>query len=614
MDITIRIGGEAGQGLQTLGAVLARIFCRLRYHVFTHQDYMSRIRGGHNYYQIRISEKPLSASRDTVDILIALDEQTVDIHSDAVRPEGLILADPEVIAGKEKTKSIFLVPFTKLAEQEGGSRIMANSVAIGSILGLLRFDHQAAEKVIRDSLGKKSDEIVEDNIRAMHVGYRHVTEDAAKQKQFHTDEPLADELMLINGTQAIAFGAVTAGCRFYSAYPMTPSTGVMVYLAAKGKEYGIIVEQAEDEISAINMAIGASFAGVRSMTGTSGGGFALMTEGVSLAAMTETPIVICEMQRPGPATGLPTRTEQGDLFFVIHGGHGEFLKVVFTPGTPEQAFFAVNKAFDLAEKYQIPVFIQGDQYLADCEWTCGRFALVKLRYTDYRLRGSELEQMNTYNRYTLTENGISPLAVPGDSEHLVVADSDEHDEAGHIIEDAETRISMVRKRLHKKKTALLKEISPPELYGNENPELILVCYGSTYGVVKEIVDILAKGFSVAMLHFSEVYPFPPADSFDYVKLLHCAGKAICIEINATCQFAHLLHAETGFTCQGRVNRYDGRPFTKDTLLEKILAELDAAPAKPLSCNKEPRCKKLKNIRVRILPGVPVAVISVFSIP
>ncbi|MEF9475485.1 MAG: 2-oxoacid:acceptor oxidoreductase subunit alpha, partial [Candidatus Mariimomonas ferrooxydans] len=223
-------------------------------------------------------------------------------------------------------------------------------------------------------------------------------------------------------------GAVSSGCKFYSAYPMTPSTGIMNYIAAKEKEYGIIVEQAEDEISAINMTLGASFGGVRAMTGTSGGGFALMVEGLSLAAITETPIVIALGQRPGPATGLPTRTEQADLLFTLYAAHGEFPRVILAPGTPEQAFYLTNRAFDIAEKYQIPVVIITDQYLGDSQWTFEGFDSGRIKYTDYRLRGEAFKNLSEYRRHAFTESGVSLLGIPGDSRHLVVTDSDEHDE------------------------------------------------------------------------------------------------------------------------------------------------------------------------------------------
>ncbi|MEK7851872.1 MAG: 2-oxoacid:acceptor oxidoreductase subunit alpha, partial [Deltaproteobacteria bacterium] len=370
------------------------------------------------------------------------------------------------------------------------------------------------------------------------------------------------------------------GCKFYSAYPMTPSTGIMNYIAGKEQEYGIIVEQAEDEIAAINMALGASFAGVRAMTGTAGGGFALMVEGLSLAAMTETPVVIALGQRPAPATGLPTRTEQADLSFALYTSHGEFPRIVFAPGTPEQAFHLTNKAFDLAEKYQIPAIVIFDQYLADTQWTYEGFDLERIRYSDYRLSGEALQRLPEYKRYAFTESGVSPLAVPGDSRHLVVADSDEHDEEGHLIEDAETRVKMMDKRLFKKLPLIVSEIEPPVLYGNSSPETVVVGWGSNYGLMKEAVDMLSKEKSIAMLHFSEVYPFPSTDRFDFLGILKNAKTAICIENNATGQFARLMRAETGYEFKNRINRYDGRPFLLEELVEKIKEAIQNNPSCP----------------------------------
>jgi 2-oxoglutarate ferredoxin oxidoreductase subunit alpha len=569
MDYSIRIGGEAGLGLRTLGAALARIFSRLGYHVFTHQDYMSRIRGGHNYYQIRFSEKQILASRDILDVLVAFDSESVEIHEQHVRKEGIILYDPQQ-DGNQRQKELFLATaFAQIAHDEGGDKLMANTVAIGAILGLFNIDPQTAKSTVKQLLHDKSAEIIAGNLRALDAGSRHSRNNCQRLSHFQTTAAINDNLMLINGTSAIGAGALMSGVKFYAAYPMTPSTGIMVYLAGKAKEYDIIVEQAEDEISAVNMALGASYAGVRAMTGTSGGGFALMTEGVSLAGMTETPLVLAEMQRPGPATGLPTRTEQGDLNFVIHGGHGEFPRVVLTPGTPEQAFFAVNKAFDLAEKYQIPVFIQADQYLGDAEWTFQKFDCTKLRYENYRLRKDELEKLTTYKRYNLSDDGISPLAIPGVSQHLVVVDSDEHDENGHIIEDAKTRLKMVHKRLHAKITKLSQEIAPPCMYGAQDAKNLVIGYGSTYGVIREAIDALIKEYSIAMLHFSEVYPFPLTENFDYLQCLRKAQKTLCVENNATGQFNRLLKAEVLFECSDRINRYDGRPFTLESLVAEI---------------------------------------------
>jgi 2-oxoglutarate ferredoxin oxidoreductase subunit alpha len=377
--------------------------------------------------------------------------------------------------------------------------------------------------------------------------------------------------MLIAGNDAIGLGAVASGLKFYSAYPMTPSTGIMNYIAGKEEEYGVLVEQAEDEIAAINMALGASFAGVRAMTGTSGGGFALMVEGLSLAAMTETPVVIALAQRPGPATGFPTRTEQGDLEFALYSAHGEFPRVILAPGTPEQAFLLTNKAFEMAEKYQVPVIILTDQYLADSEWTFDRFDTNIIRYSDRRLRGDALKKQVVYKRHTFTEIGVYPMGLPGESEHLIVTDSDEHDEDGHMVEDAATRVKMVEKRLFKKLPAIKKDISPPFFYGSDKPEIVIAGWGSTYGLLKEAVDELSDELDISMLHFTDIYPLPGRDRLDYIDILKSAEISICIENNATSQFARLIRAGTGFRFSDNINKFDGRPFT----LEGLIGEINA---------------------------------------
>ena len=367
MDYSIKIGGEAGQGIQTIGDTLSRIFSRSGYHVFTHQDYESRIRGGHNFFQIRFSDKPVMASRDGIDIIVALDKESIALHENELVEGGLIIYDSSSLKERHEKQNYLDIPFENLAVEHGGSKIMANTVATGAVLGMLRMDLNVLDGILTDTFKKKGDEIINANRKAAQAGHEFAVKNCP-QCSFIPSSSSAPK-MLIAGIEAIAFGAIASGCRFYSAYPMTPSTGIMNYLAGKEAEYGIIVEQAEDEIAAINLALGASFAGVRAMTGTAGGGFALMVEGLSLAAMTETPIVIGLGQRPAPATGLPTRTEQGDLLFALHAAHGEFPRIIFAPGSPEQAFYLTNKAFDLAEKYQIPAFIIFDQYLADSVWT-----------------------------------------------------------------------------------------------------------------------------------------------------------------------------------------------------------------------------------------------------
>jgi 2-oxoglutarate ferredoxin oxidoreductase subunit alpha len=571
MDYTIKIGGEAGQGIQTIGDALGRVFTRAGYHVFSNQDYESRVRGGHNFYQIRISDRPLAAPHEKVDLLVALDAESISRHEKELSGRGLAIFDSSALKLNRESPLFFDVPFEKLATEHGGSRIMANTVATGAVLGMLGMELTLLLELITETFKKKGDEAVLANKNSAQAGHEYGVRNSAKHS---IPAPAAGvkRRMLLGGVEAIALGALASGCKFYAAYPMTPSTGIMNYLAAKEKEYGVVVEQAEDEVAAINMALGASFAGARAMTGTSGGGFALMVEGLSLAGMTETPIVIAMGQRPGPATGFPTRTEQGELQFLMSAGHGEFPRVILAPGTPRQAFHLTNKAFDLAEKYQIPVFILYDTYLADSQWTYDGLDVSKLRYTDYRLRGEAFKNLPSYKRYAFTDTGVTPLGVPGDADHVVVTDSDEHDEEGHIVEDAATRINMVDKRLFRKLPLIEQEIAPPILYGDHKPRVVIAGWGSTYGVMKEAVDEAAKTTSIAMLHFSEVFPLPRRDRFDYLKSLQNAKLAICVENNATGQFARLMRAETGFEFSGHIHKFDGRPFTVEELVREISAE------------------------------------------
>ena len=570
MDYTLKIGGEAGQGIDTIGAILSRIFTRAGYSVFSHRDYESRIRGGHNFFQIRLSDEPVGASRDAIDILVALDRQSIELHERELSEKGVIVYDAAAI--KEKfNRPVFLdVPFTETAIKQGGSKIMSNTVATGAVLGMLGMDLGLSYEVIKEELKKKDEQVINANLDAVRAGHEFAVRECIRCS--FTLAPLGKKKLLITGNDAIGLGAVLSGCKFYSAYPMTPSTGIFNFIAGKALELGIVVEQAEDEIAAINMAIGASFGGVRSMTASSGGGFSLMVEGLSLAGMTETPIVIALAQRPGPATGLPTRTEQGELLFALHAGHGEFPRVIFAPGTPEQAVHLTNKAFDLAEKYQIPAFVLTDQYLADSGWSYETLDLEKIRNVDYRVRGEVFRALPMYRRHAFTESGVSPFGVPGDAPHLVITDSDEHDEEGHIIEDGETRRRMVEKRLLKKLPLIKAEINPPSLCGSNTPDAVIVAWGSTYGVMKEAVDRLSA-HNIAMLHFSELYPFPGTKKFDYLAFLRNAKLTICIENNAMGKFASLMRSETGYSFGAQILKYDGRPWTVDTLGGEIDAHL-----------------------------------------
>ena len=372
--------------------------------------------------------------------------------------------------------------------------------------------------------------------------------------------------MLISGNESLSLGAMAAGCKFMAAYPMTPSTGIITYLAGKAREFGLVVEQAEDEIAAINMAIGASFAGVRAMVATSGGGFSLMVEALGLVGMTETPLVIIEAQRPGPSTGLPTRTAQADLEFVLHASQGEFPRAIFAPATAEDAFWSVVKAFNVAEKYQVPVIIMSDQHLADSYLTCKKFDLNKVKIERGIISDAELTKIKDYRRHRFTPSGISPRAFPSQKGRIVITDSDEHDEDGHLTEDLEMGKKMVQKRL-KKIEALATEIEPPQVYPHENAQIILIGWGSTYGALREAVDILIdQGMNVSLMHFQEIWPFPTQF---VTSILSKVKQSFCVENNATGQLAHIIRAETGRKVTGKILKFDGRPFSSQYIITEL---------------------------------------------
>jgi 2-oxoglutarate ferredoxin oxidoreductase subunit alpha len=440
--LTVMIGGEAGQGLVTLGELLVKCLIRSGYRVVVTQSYLSRIRGGHNTYVIRISPEEIHAPAERVDLLVAFNRETIDLHRDELTDRGVIVADQGLdFDGGQGLK----VPFRDLATGR-----YSNTAALGVAAALLGLDEERAAEAVERSFGKKHPETMEKNRDALAKGYAWTLEHGPDHLRLPPPAD-TDPRLIMNGNHAIALGAMAGGVRFCSFYPMTPATSVALTLVANADKAGLVVEQAEDEIAAVNMAVGASFAGAPSLVPTSGGGFALMCEGVSLAAITETPLLIVVVQRPGPATGLPTRTEQADLLMVLHAGHGEFPRAIFAPGSVEQCYHLTRHAAALTEKYQSPVFLLSDQFLADSIRAVTPFDVADgPRALPADLHQANLEGIGEpYRRYALTDSGISPRLLPGLSAHLVVADSDEHTEDGHLTEDLDFRVRINDKRLRK---------------------------------------------------------------------------------------------------------------------------------------------------------------------
>ena len=552
--INILMGGEAGQGLVTVGELLSRMLVRQGYRIVVTQSYESRIRGGHNTFAVRVSTDRIEAPAEGIDLLVALTDETVALHRGELSAEGVIVADG---AACDSGSRCLGVPFGDLAPKQ-----FRNVAALGVVCSLLGLEEKFAAHVVDETFGARHPEMVEGNRSALGKAF----EWSADKSSVFRKLPAADKQhrIMLNGNEALALGAVSAGLRFAAFYPMTPSTSIPLTVIGLAERMGIVVEQAEDEIAAINMAIGASFAGAPSMVATSGGGFALMVEGVSLAGMTETPVVIVVGQRPAPATGLPTRTEQADLDFVLHAGHGEFPRAIFAPGGIDDCFYFARRAFSLTERYQTPVFMLTDQFLADSYRAVPPFNLDGLEWVKPGADASSI--VAPYRRHALTETGVSPRLLPGMSEHLVVTDSDEHTEDGHITEDLAVRKRMVEKRL-KKLDGMKAEVVPPEYEGGEGPELLLVSWGSTRGSVREAAAaIRANGVDVATLHFGQVWPLAPGQ---FLERLNRAGSVVCVEGNAFGQLARLIRRETGFKIEERVSRYDGLPITPEFILREL---------------------------------------------
>ncbi len=571
-EFVVMVGGEAGQGVQSVGAILSRTLHDGGLTVFADQDYESRVRGGHNFFRIRASTGAVKAISTRLDVLVALNRETIELHRRELAPDGIVIHDAESTSQELTGKHYFDIPLARLAKDTAGNLLMINSVAAGAVIGLGKRKFEVLAAALAKVFGRYGEKIVNDNIAAAQAGYDYARKNGPAVA-LPSLKSIADtsQRLLINGNDALALGAMAAGCRFIAGYPMTPASSIMEYMADKGRDYGVVAVHVEDEISAINMAIGAGFTGVRSMVATSGGGFALMVEGLALAGMTETPVVVVLGQRPGPATGLPTRTEQGELWFALHAGHGEFPRAVLTPGTVEEMFAAPINAFNLAEKYQTPVIILTDHHLASSFASLKRFDLSKVNIDRGDLiSDEELARYKDYSRHLVTRSGVSPRALPGQGNALVVTDSDEHDEAGHMIEEAAIRNRQVEKRMRKRR-GLRRDTRRPFNRNTEGARVTLAGWGSTYGAIQEAATLLIKeGLPVDTLHFHQVWPFPTAA----VKTeLDSSKPFIVIEGNATGQLAQLIRRETGLEAAATVLRYDGRPHTPAALAQRILKEV-----------------------------------------
>jgi len=545
-EISVLVGGAAGEGIRQAGNAIARLFNRLGYNVFVYEDYQSLIRGGHNFSLVRASEAQILAHRDEVDVLIALNQETVGRHSWRVSRDGIIIYDSDRV-----TSDGLGIDMSKIVRNLGLPSIVRNSVALGALAGVLGIDFRIVEDVIRSTIQK----LVEANLAAAREGFRRASNSTAKLKL----SPLpAEPKPLLTGNEAIALGLVRAGMKLYVAYPMTPASNILHYLAANADKLGIIVVQPENEIAVIGFAEGAAYAGVRAAVGTSGGGFALMVEHLSLAGQAELPIVIVLCSRPAPATGVPTYTEQGDLFFAMFAGHGDFPRLVLAPGDADEAFLLAGEAMNLAWEFQVPVILLADKHLSESTFSTG-FDGNSVTPRKPRLWEGDPKE---YRRYKLTEDGISPLAFPG-SGCIVKANSYEHDEYGITVEDAEKVRLGYEKRLRKFRTLerFVNSTSWVKVYGNEDSEVALITWGSTKGAVKEVGERLGLRVVQPLC----LLPFPREEM---LRCLKGVEQVICVEVNLRGQLASWL-GYNGISVDERILKYDGRPFTVDEL-EKLV--------------------------------------------
>ena len=598
------IGGAAGQGIETTGNVIEKILKANGYNVFVTRDLMSRVRGGHNFTTLRFGRDPVLSHDLKVDGILAVNQESIDLHVDDLREGGFILADESF---KTDDPRAIKLAMNQTAKDLGNPRV-ASSVAVGALVKLFDLPEEALLEIFQQTLRPQ---YVDINMEAAKAGFTAVTDDqgvyARETANSHgrgkgeliPAENRRDysDWMIMNGNQAIGMGALAAGLQFYSAYPMSPATSIMEYLASVQNDANIVVEQAEDELAGINMAVGASYAGAVAMTGTSGGGFTLKTEGMAMAGMIETPVVIAISMRPGPVTGLPTRTEQGDLEQAIFSGNGEYPKMVIAVKTHSDAFYQSARAHHLAQEYQVPVVLLIDQYLSDGSATIEPFDLdsvekvtvsadydTALAYrnedeharedgktgeiTEAQLHDSE------FKRYLLTEDGISPRLLPGNPHVFVSADTDEHDEYGFITEDADVRINQMDKRMRKMDKLASEAVQQPDQIGTEGGEILLTAWGSIYGPLLEAVTELqeAHGLKVSALVWGDMWPLPTER---FLAEAEHAKHIINVEQNFSGQLGNLITRQTGVKMTDSVLKYDGRQLTAEEIRDAVLATVQA---------------------------------------
>lgn len=564
-----KISGKAGEGISATGLMMGKIAQRHGLVVTEYSEYPSLIRGGHTTSQVRASDKATYGPQQPVDLMVVLQEEALKLHLSEFSATTRFIVDTEKkidISNYPSLKSeqFFLIPLSQLARETTGKTLAADIIALAVSCQMLGLDKAICNKVITEFFQAKGEAIVIENLKAAEAGWQFATENNKTATAKITSQ--SADTLFITGSEAIGLGALSAGVQYFAAYPMTPASNLMHFMAAAQNLYPLVVKHTEDEIAAVNEALGASFAGLRAMTGTAGGGFALMVEGVSLAAITELPLVVVVGQRPAPATGLPTWTAQTDLQFVMHAGHGEFPRIVFTPGNVEESFKLTRLAFILAEKYQTQSYVISDKLLLESRFTTPAYP-AEYDNARYSFANDPLPEDESYRRFPDTPEGYSPRAVPGQAHGLQLTNSYEHDTYGYATEDGPTTKVMVDKRLRKLK-GLINEVPGPVLLGPAEASVTLVTWGSSRLVVEEALDMLnVDGKAVAnAIHILTMLPFKVEE---FKTLAAKAKKLVMIEANATRQGESHIFEQTGVKMHDRLNKYDGRPFYVEEIIKKV---------------------------------------------
>ena len=606
-EITIGIAGAAGDGLDRTGDTLARTAARLGLHLYTYNSYQSLIRGGHTWLRLRLSEEKVDNHGDHVNVLVSLNQDGIERHAPEVERGGAIVfnsarfaCDPSLVPD-----GVALVPLPMPEVTAGLGKllpVMQNTAALGALLHLIGFDLDVTAEILYETFKKKGQEIIDQNVGVLRAGHAWAAAHAsALAYDWHFSRKRRP---VVTGNLMTALGAVAAGCKFYSAYPMSPASFILHWLAAHSEKCGVLVKQAEDELAVVNLAIGAGHAGVRAMCATSGGGFALMSEAIGMAGMIETPVVIVNVQRGGPSTGLPTKTEQGDLNQVLGASQGDYPRVVIAPRDATDCFHTSVEAFNLAETFQLPVIVISDLLLGEHRSTVDPEAIsadVPIERGEWVTELSHDDAVNGgYKRYALTPSGISPRARPGIAGLIHVSGTDDHDEKGFLISDEHTNPA-IRRKMHEKRMRKMEgvraRLQPPVLEGVAGAEVTLIGWGSTWSVIGEAAAQLNKGgVSANQLHFKYMHPFHGEEAR---AILQGCKRTIVIENNFTGQFARHLRAESGFSVDHVLTRYDGEPFEPAYIVQGVRDFLEGRAADLQVREHEAREMAYHHIRIHM---------------